>query len=208
VKAYTTDQGFRVCETAIQVYGGAGYTKDYPVEQYCRDSKIFSIYEGTNHIQAMDLIGRKLGQNGGRHAQEFLGDIARFVAENEKHPTLGKSVARLGPALNALSGFTMQLMAWFSAGKIELIPLVANRFLEQMGEVTIGWLLLDQARIAEEAITKVAEGHPDRAFYEGKRHAAHYWANTVLSTLPARVQSLVECDTSPMDISDEAFASI
>ncbi len=62
VKAYGSDQAFRICEEAIQTYGGAGYTKDYPVEQYCRDAKIFSIYEGTNHIQAMDLVGRKLGQ--------------------------------------------------------------------------------------------------------------------------------------------------
>ena len=66
---------FRVCETAIQTYGGAGYTRDYPVEQYCRDAKIFSIYEGTNHIQAMDLVGRKLGQAGGANLQAFLGDV-------------------------------------------------------------------------------------------------------------------------------------
>ncbi len=58
VKAYGSDQGFRICELAIQTYGGAGYTRDYPVEQYCRDAKIFSIYECTNHIQAMDLVGR------------------------------------------------------------------------------------------------------------------------------------------------------
>mgnify|MGYP002139114714 CR=1 FL=1 len=60
---------------AIQVYGGAGYTRDFPVEQYCRDSKVFSIYEGTNHIQAMDLVGRKLGQAGGSNLQAFLGDV-------------------------------------------------------------------------------------------------------------------------------------
>ncbi|RMH36839.1 MAG: acyl-CoA dehydrogenase, partial [Deltaproteobacteria bacterium] len=65
VKAYSSDQAFRVCETAIQVFGGAGYLRDHPVEQYLRDSKIFSIYEGTNHIQAMDLVGRKLPQRGG-----------------------------------------------------------------------------------------------------------------------------------------------
>jgi hypothetical protein len=82
VKAYGSDQGFRVCETAIQTYGGAGYTRDYPVEQYCRDAKIFSIYEGTNHIQAMDLVGRKLGQAGGANLQAFLGDIAQVRAES------------------------------------------------------------------------------------------------------------------------------
>ncbi len=82
VKAYGSDQGFRICETAIQTYGGVGYTKDFPVEQYCRDAKIFSIYEGTNHIQAMDLVGRKLGQGGGANLQAFLGDIGKFVAEH------------------------------------------------------------------------------------------------------------------------------
>ena len=86
VKAYGSDQAFRVCETAIQTYGGAGYTRDYPVEQYCRDAKIFCIYEGTNHIQAMDLVGRKLGQAGGANLQAFLGDIAKFVAANSRPP--------------------------------------------------------------------------------------------------------------------------
>jgi alkylation response protein AidB-like acyl-CoA dehydrogenase len=89
VKAYGSDQAFRVCELAIQTYGGAGYLKDYPVEQYCRDSKIFSIYEGTNHIQAMDLVGRKLGQNGGKNTQAFLGDLGKFIAANSEHPVLG-----------------------------------------------------------------------------------------------------------------------
>ena len=82
-----------MCELAIQTYGGAGFIKDYPVEQYCRDSKIFSIYEGTNHIQAMDLVGRKLPQNGGANLQAFLGDIAKFIAENEKREKLGAVAA-------------------------------------------------------------------------------------------------------------------
>src|SRR6185436_17397290 len=72
-KAYATDQGFAVAATAIQTYGGAGFLKDNPVEQNCRDAKIFSIYEGTNHIQAMDLVGRKLRANQGRALGDFLG---------------------------------------------------------------------------------------------------------------------------------------
>src|SRR5262249_5370076 len=94
VKAYSSDQGFGVCETAIQTYGGTGYTRDYRVEQYCRDAKIFSIYEGTNHIQAMDLVGRKLGQAGGANLQAFLGDVAKFVAKNKDHATLGDAVKK------------------------------------------------------------------------------------------------------------------
>ncbi|MBL8741708.1 MAG: acyl-CoA dehydrogenase family protein, partial [Myxococcales bacterium] len=107
VKAYSTDQAFRVCELAIQTHGGAGFIKDYPVEQYCRDSKIFSIYEGTNHIQAMDLVGRKLPQNGGANLQAFLGDIAKFIAENEKHEKLGPLVKELAQAHEAVAGMAM-----------------------------------------------------------------------------------------------------
>src|SRR4029078_12429355 len=96
VKAYGSDQVFGMCEMAIQTYGGAGFTRDYPVEQYCRDSKIFSIYEGTNHIQAMDLVGRKLGQGGGANLQAFLGDVQKFVAAESAHATLGAAIEKLG----------------------------------------------------------------------------------------------------------------
>ena len=85
---------FRVCATAIQIYGGAGYLKDYPVEQYCRDSKIFSIYEGTNHIQAMDLVGRKLMQAAARTSRRSRRTSATFVAANKEHATLEDAVAR------------------------------------------------------------------------------------------------------------------
>src|SRR5204862_1011546 len=86
VKAYGSDQAFLICATAIQVYGGAGYLHDWPVEQYCRDSKVFSIYEGTNHIQAMDLVGRKLMQRSGANVQAFGKDVAAFVAAHKEHP--------------------------------------------------------------------------------------------------------------------------
>jgi len=89
----------------------------------------------------------------------------------------------------------MQVMAWFSAGQLDLIPLVANRFLEQMGEVTIGCAPARSGPDRRRAIVKVPDGHPDRAFYEGKRHAAHYWANTVLSTCPLGTVA-GRCDTA------------
>ena len=118
VKAYGSDQGFRVCETAIQTYGGAGYTKDYPVEQYCRDAKIFSIYEGTNHIQAMDLVGRKLGQAGGANLQAFLGDVAQVRRGSTRRTrSSGPAVKKLGAAQEALGGAAMRLLMWFQAGK-------------------------------------------------------------------------------------------
>jgi hypothetical protein len=211
VKAYGSDQAFRVCETAIQTYGGAGYTRDYPVEQYCRDAKIFSVYEGTNHIQAMDLVGRKLGQAGGANMQAFLGDVSAFVAKNEKHPALGAAVKELAGAQEALGGATMRLLGWFQMGKMPLVPLAANTFLEMMAETTVAWLLLQGAQIAIEAREKLPagpEGDADRAFYDGKKHAALYFARAVLPRVKFHAEQLGREDTSPIEIPNEAFATV
>ncbi len=208
VKAYGSDQAFRVCEEAIQTYGGAGYTRDYPVEQYCRDAKIFSIYEGTNHIQAMDLVGRKLGQAGGANLQAFLGDVASFVSAHGAHPKFGAEVKRLGLAQEALGASAMKLLSWFQTGRIELVPLNANRFLGMMSELTVAWLLLDGAIIAEAAGKKVAPGHPDAAFYAGKVHAALYYARTALPNVEAAAKAMGEEDRTPIEIPDAAFASV
>jgi alkylation response protein AidB-like acyl-CoA dehydrogenase len=208
VKAYGSDQGFRICETAIQTYGGAGYTRDYPVEQYCRDAKIFSIYEGTNHIQAMDLVGRKLAQHGGANMQAFIGDVAKFVAEHSAHPVLGAAVRRLGSAQEALTGATMKLLQWFQTGKLAIVPLCANRFLEMMSETAVGWMLLDGAVIAHAKAAEVAAGHPDAAFYAGKVSAALYFARNVLPGVEDKARVLHDEDTTALDIPDAAFATV
>jgi alkylation response protein AidB-like acyl-CoA dehydrogenase len=210
VKAYGSDQSFRVCETAIQTYGGAGYTRDYPVEQYCRDAKIFSIYEGTNHIQAMDLVGRKLAQSGGANVRSFLGDVAKFVASHGGHASapLAAAVKELGAAQEALTGATMKLMLWHQAGTIEMIPLVANRFLEMMAEVTVGWMLLEGAIIAHERRGRLDPSHPDAAFYLGKEQAALYYARNVLPTVEEKARRMNTEDRSPVDIPDAAFATV
>ncbi len=101
LKAYGSDQAFQICATAIQVYGGAGYLQDWPVEQYCRDSKIFSIYEGTNHIQAMDLVGRKLMQRGGANVQAFAQGRRGVRGREQGAPALKDAVAVLGQAMEA-----------------------------------------------------------------------------------------------------------
>jgi alkylation response protein AidB-like acyl-CoA dehydrogenase len=208
VKAYGTDQAFRICETAIQTFGGVGYTKDYPVEQYCRDAKIFSIYEGTNHIQAMDLVGRKLGQAGGANMQAFLGDVAAFVQKHSGDPTIGPAVKSLATAQEALGGSAMRFLQWFQTGKADLVPLQANRFLEMMSETTVGWLLLRGAAIAVEKKKTVAAGHPDAAFYDGKVAAALYYARNVLPTVELKAKLMGDEDKSPIEIPDAGFASI
>ena len=207
VKAYSSDQSFRICETAIQVFGGAGYLQDHPVEQYCRDSKIFSIYEGTNSIQSMDLVGRKLGQAGGQHTQAFLGEVGAFVAAHKDHSELSAGVVHLGKAQEALAGGAMQFLAWFQAKEMQKIQLAAGTFLEMMSEVVIGWLTLDAAVIAIEKAKSLPDSHPDRAFYEGKKHSALYFALNVLPSVPAKAQLLANLDTSPVEMSDEAFGA-
>ena len=205
IKAYGSDQAFQVCATAIQVYGGAGYLKDWPVEQYTRDSKIFSIYEGTNHIQAMDLVGRKLMQRGGANVQAFGKDVATFVAANKEHPVLKDAVAVLAQAMEALTTTGGKFMQWFGGGKMEMVPTVANRFLEMMSETTIGWLLLEQAVIAEAAAAKLPADHPDHAFYTGKRFGALYFAYNVLPGVAAKAQLIAREDRTALDIPVDAF---
>ena len=208
VKAYGTDQGFRICETAIQVYGGAGFTRDHPVEQYCRDAKIFSIYEGTNHIQAMDLVGRKLAQGGGANFEMFAADVARFVAAQREHPVLGADVERLSVAIQALSASARQIRMWFQAGEIALPALMANRFLEMMSEVAVGWLLLEGAVIGHRKGQDLSPDHPDAAFYAGKVHAASYFARQVLPGVGQKAREMEAGDRSALEIPDAAFATV
>jgi alkylation response protein AidB-like acyl-CoA dehydrogenase len=208
VKAYGSDQAFRICETAIQTYGGAGYTRDYPVEQYARDAKIFSIYEGTNHIQSMDLVGRKLGQAGGANFQAYLGDMAKFVAANKDQPRLGASIKALGLAQEAIGAAAMKLLMWFQTGNMPMVPLYANRFLEMMSEVTVSWMLLDAAVISEAANAKLAADHQDHAFYDGKVHAAIYYAKSVLPAAELKAKMMQDEDRSPLDITDGGFATV
>jgi alkylation response protein AidB-like acyl-CoA dehydrogenase len=197
VKSWSSDQAFRVCETAIQVYGGAGYVKDHPVEQHCRDAKVFSIYEGTNHIQAMDLVGRKLGMDGGQAFRAFLGDVSAFVAAQQAHPTIGPQVQALGKAADALGAAALRLLGWFQAGQLQRVPLAANRFLEMLAEVAVGWLLLQSARIASDL--------PPDAFHQGKIGAARYFALNVLPETICKAKILASEDTCALDIPDQGF---
>jgi alkylation response protein AidB-like acyl-CoA dehydrogenase len=207
-KSYATDQGFQIAATAIQTYGGAGFLKDHPAEQYCRDAKIFSIYEGTNHIQALDLVGRKLRQQGGKPVLDFLGDIARFVETNAAHPRLAKAVAELKRAHDAAGKLLTLLMSWGSSNKLELTSLAANRILEAIAELSVGWLLLEGAVIASARLRDVAEGVPDHSFYTGKVYAAQYFALNVLPGVVSKAEILKSEDVSPLEIPDAAFATL
>jgi alkylation response protein AidB-like acyl-CoA dehydrogenase len=207
-KSYATDQGFQIAATAIQAYGGAGFLKDHPAEQYCRDAKIFSIYEGTNHIQALDLVGRKLRQAGGKPALDFLSDVGRFLEAHAKHPRLASSVAELKKAHAATGQILGKLMDWGKVGNVDLTSLAANRVLEILAELAVAWLLLEGAVIAHETLPKVAASHPDHAFYEGKLHTAQYYALNVLPGVLTKADIIAKEDRSALDISEQAFATV
>ena len=205
VKAYATDQAFRICELAIQTYGGAGFIQDHPVEQYCRDSKIFSIYEGTNHIQALDLVGRKLGQNGGANFRAFLGEIGEFVQKHSAHPVLGPEVKRLGEAAETVAMVAGTMLLWFTQRKVALVPLAANRFLEMMAETAVAWLLLDGARVALDKLESLPAGSDEHDFYLGKKHAALFFVRNILPGVFSKSRILTAEDSSALDIPDGGF---
>ncbi len=205
VKAYCSDEAYRVCEKAIQVYGGAGYLKDWPVEQYARDSKIFSIYEGTNAIQALDLVGRKLGQGGGKNTQAFLGDVQKWIAANKETPELEAGVANLQKAHEAVGGSVMQFLGWFQAQKMENITLMAERFLHMMSKLVIGWLLLDGTAIALEKLKQDGLSERERAYYEGKKFSGIYYATNIVPEVIGDAKTLRACDESPVRMADAAF---
>ena len=208
VKAYSSDQAFRICETAMQTMGGVGYCSDYGVEQYCRDAKIFSIYEGTNHIQAMDLVGRKLGQRGSANLQRFLGDIAAFCTQHKDHPKFAASVKLLSQASEVLGNNAMRMMMWSQMGRLAMVPIYANRYLEMMSETALAWLLLDAAVIANDKLGDVDKGHPDQAFYAGKIASAVYYAKNVLPGVMSKAEMMNMEDDTVLTVPEEAFASI
>lgn len=205
VKAYGSDQAFRVAEMAIQIFGGAGFVEDHPVEQYLRDAKIFSIYEGTNHIQALDLVSRKLGARGGENFSDFLKEVGGFVAEHATRPSLAAEMGALGEAVSALQRAAGALMEFFMGGKLDQVTLVASPFLDSLAEVAVAHLLLDAAVIAEGKLGQ-ATAPDDADFFRGKVQAAKYFAHYVLPQTHARVNAIVAGDRSPLDIPDGGFA--
>jgi len=208
VKAYCSDQGFRVCELAVQVYGGAGYVKDNPVEQYLRDAKIFSIYEGTNHIQALDLVVRKLRARSGMDLSDFIGDISAFVEKNANDPAVGKEVRALGKAGRTLQEAGQSMIEYMMTGQLDQFTLLASPFLEGMSHVTVAHLLLEAALVAEEERTQDdAQSQEEFDFYAGKIQSAKFYVNFILPQALAVSEVITSGDRSALDIPDRGFST-
>jgi alkylation response protein AidB-like acyl-CoA dehydrogenase len=206
-KAHGSDMGFQACHTAVQVFGGYGYLRDYPVEQYLRDVRISSIYEGANGIQAMDLLGRKLPMAGGKVFQAWAEEVvatARELADDER---MGAAARKLIEATTAL-GKAAAYLGGIARQRVEVAFLHASPFLAVMGDVAIAHQLLVQAGIAKPKLfaivgTPSAEAianSPEATFYAGKAECARWFCANVLPQRIAQAEAICTGDTSPLEI--------
>ena len=163
IKGYCSDMGFRVCETAIQCLGGYGFCKEYPLEQYLRDAKIMSLYEGTNGIQSMDLMGRKMRIHNGGAFAAYRQEIEKFCRANQNHPQLGNSIKALAAAFEKLTAVAERMRDQMKSDPLQW---ASNTYpaLMAFGEITMTWRLLDMAVTASRAIEKGKKNN----FFTGK----------------------------------------
>jgi hypothetical protein len=209
VKAYSTDKGFKVTELGVQVYGGYGYCRDYPMEQYLRDVKIASIYEGTNGIQALDLLGRKMRLKGGALFMQYVMELSQFVEANRSTEGLGDTIAVLGEAQQALGEVAFWLASLGKAG-VRHALLQATPFLELFGDVAVGHQIAHQAviaagklkeRIGSATATAAQRAEdPEVAFYAGKLDSARFFASEVVMLVPAKARAIQRSSTAANDM--------
>ena len=208
VKGLGSERGYELLATSLQVFGGAGYTQDYPLEQYLRDAKIDTVYEGTTSIQGLDLFFRKVVRDSGGALTSLLGEVADLAASEAGNGRLKEERQLLATALAdvqaVLGTMTADLVASQSdPSSVYAVGLNTTRFLLALGDLVVGWLLLRQAEVALEALDGGAGR--DTAFYEGKVAAASFFARTVLPRLAAERTSAALRDPALMDLPVEAF---
>jgi alkylation response protein AidB-like acyl-CoA dehydrogenase len=220
-KAYSSDKAMLVCSKAIDVYGGYGYCSEYPVEQYMRDCKITTIYEGTNAVQALDLVGRKLAQKRGEFMMSLYSEVYSVITRSKGFEDLTVPCNYLEEALKAFSDLTTHFYR-LGRGASFLIPVLnASPYLELFGDVAVGSLLMQAATIANEKLSTIytdkdAKGskskqralireNKDVAFYNGKIAAARFFALNILSTVKARCEAIKVGDRTPIEMAEELF---
>jgi len=224
IKAYGSDIAFRVVENAMQVYGGYGFCAEYPIEQYLRDVKIASIYEGANGIQALDLVGRKLGMRKGAYFMTLIGEMQATAAKTKDIPILASLSADVLAAVNTLTDLVLFFGQCGKEGKF-LVPISqAYPFLMVMGKVVSAWLLLWQAGIAHAKLDALAQtkgvsrqeqeawkgfvkDNQDAAYYAGKLSGAQYFIKNVLPEVDAAAKAIKSEDLSMAEIAQESFAA-
>ncbi|MES2755111.1 MAG: acyl-CoA dehydrogenase C-terminal domain-containing protein [Pseudomonadota bacterium] len=201
IKGFGTDQGYKIATDMQQVYGGHGYIAEWGMEQYVRDARIAMIYEGTNGIQAMDLAGRKLAQNGGRAIQAFFTLVADAVAEAKADQATADLAARLEQALGDLQATTM----WFLANGMKNpddLAAGAYSYMTLVGHVSLGLMWLWMAGAAAKLL---AAGEADTAFLEAKLVTARFYAERLLPETGSLRRKIEAGSAAVMALEPELF---
>jgi alkylation response protein AidB-like acyl-CoA dehydrogenase len=200
IKGYGSEKVYELLALSLQCFGGSGYCEDYPIEQYIRDQKIDSLYEGTTHIQALDLFFRKIARDRGATLTALLGEIGRAAA------ALPAELAVEQAALRAALGDVQAVMAAMM-GKlgesVYHVGLQGNRILAMLAELVIGWRLAVGAQVAQAALGSATGA--DKAFYQGKLASSRFYAKQVLPQLALARQLIERGDLDVMALADECW---
>jgi alkylation response protein AidB-like acyl-CoA dehydrogenase len=195
LKAYFTDRGFKICSDAMQVHGGAGFTEHLPVSQYLRDVRISLIYEGTNGVQALDLVGRKLAANGGRAVMTFFADLDAYIGENQDDAAMAPFIAGLTSAKAQLQEATMWLMQNGLANP-DNAGAASSDYLHLFALTGLAWMW---ARMAKAALAGAD------SFHAAKLATGRYFLDRILPDAGAHLAKLKTGATSLMALDAEAF---
>ncbi|EOM76715.1 butyryl-CoA dehydrogenase [Rhodococcus rhodnii LMG 5362] len=209
VKGVGSEQAYAKLTESLQTFGGSGFLQDYPIEQYIRDAKIDSLYEGTTAIQAQDFFFRKIARDRGVALAHVAGEIKKFIDSEAGNGRLKSERALLNTALEDVQGMAATLTQWLMGAQeqpkeLYKVGLGSVRFLMATGDLVIGWLLLRSAEVAIKALDEGASDK-DKAFYEGKVAVASWFAKNVLPELTATKNIVANLDSDIMELDEAAF---
>lgn len=207
VKCYASEMSLPLIAGAIQILGGVGYTTEYPVEQYLRDSKILSIWEGTSFIHAMDLVNRKMRMNDGVPFANWMKAIDAFIEENRDTEGFAREMGNLATGFTCVKTLKALYDSWYAdiAEKRRLIPLHAVKTLFVCAQVQVAECLMEQALIAGCKLDALPEGDHERTFYAGKIAGARYYVNQVLPQAFIQTEIIRNEDRIVLEVPEEAL---
>jgi len=203
VKGVGSERASEQLVQSLQTLGGSGYLQDYPIEQYVRDAKIDSLYEGTTAIQSLDFLFRKIVRDNGAALGVVVAEIQGFLAAEAGNGRLKEERALLATALGDVQGMLAALTGHLMKMELHVVGQHTVRLLMAVGDLLVGWLLLRQAEVALAALG--GETGRDQAFYEGKVAVARFFAATQLPLLTAHRTIVEHADNSLMDVPEAAF---
>jgi hypothetical protein len=203
-KGYVTDRAFEVCSQGMQVYGGYGYIKDYPMEQLVRDCRITMIYEGTNGIQAMDLLGRKLGLNKGRPIMDLLGEIQKTLAAAKAIESLQGLTNRVEEAVNRLGEVALSMGQKAMSPEVLKAFAFAHPFMDVCGDVILAWMHLWRATVAGQALEKGPK-KKDVLFYQGQQKTAEFFITNILPSTLGKMNAILDTNGAAVEMDEASF---